>query len=315
MSDSTVDTVTISVVIPTHRRPVLLRRALQSLVVQSVKPSEVIVVDDVGLEETENVVGEFQDDLNVMLLFNEAGGVSSSRNLGVSKTSAEYVCFLDDDDWFHGNKIERITAAILEDNDHQIGLFYHPALIFLVNERYSYYTNPADIKHESELLSRLWDSNAIGGTPMTCIKVDDFRAVAGFDEALDALEDYELWIRLVLNGTRAKKIDEALTCCEYLSGVNSVSKAIEANVRAFDTISEKYTGKLGENSVKHLKRNRWLRKMIVQKCLLMKDRRAAVSNLLAHREEGAIVEYCVLFLSIILGLKYSILLKRAVGHE
>src|SRR5690554_5740337 len=75
-------TATISVIIPTHKRPLLLKRAIQSVLDQTLQPMEIIIVDDAGCAESEAIVKGFNNEL-LKYIHNEDGqGASSSRNLG-----------------------------------------------------------------------------------------------------------------------------------------------------------------------------------------------------------------------------------------
>ena len=82
----------ISVIIPTHNRDDL-ERAIKSVIEQTVLPLEVVIIDDLGRKETENVVNSFNSDLLVYIRNKNGRGASSSRNLGVSLAKGDYVAF------------------------------------------------------------------------------------------------------------------------------------------------------------------------------------------------------------------------------
>jgi len=94
--------VSISAVIPTHRRAELLVEALESVLRQSAPPEEVIVVSDVDDEATTAAVERFaRSEVPVRLLRNSGtGGASGSRNVGIDAATGTYVALLDDDDWW-----------------------------------------------------------------------------------------------------------------------------------------------------------------------------------------------------------------------
>ena len=85
-----------SVIIPTFNRSDFLREALESVVRQSFRSFEVIVVDDGSTDDTREVLDRFKGDALVLRQSNQGGGVA--RNLGASAASGEYFAFLDDDD-------------------------------------------------------------------------------------------------------------------------------------------------------------------------------------------------------------------------
>ena len=98
----------VSIVIPTFNRPHFLRRALKSIVNQSYPNWECIVIDDNSNPACITYVSDFLNSDPRIFLFRNALSLhaSRSRNLGVSKSSGSFICFLDDDDYWHPQKLE-----------------------------------------------------------------------------------------------------------------------------------------------------------------------------------------------------------------
>src|SRR5581483_7648961 len=101
--------VTISVVIPTHNRALLLQRALRSVVAQSRPPDEILVVDDGSTDDTAEVVRRFE---SVTYLHQENAGASAARNHGVSVACGDFIAFLDSDDVWFPEYLERMANTI-----------------------------------------------------------------------------------------------------------------------------------------------------------------------------------------------------------
>ena len=100
----------VSVVIPTHNRPKLLFRALNSVLLQSHQQIELIVVIDRPDPQTASVV-QGADDPRVQLLLNPSPSTAAgARNAGVDHAKGEWIAFLDDDDEWLPNKLERQLA-------------------------------------------------------------------------------------------------------------------------------------------------------------------------------------------------------------
>lgn len=87
-----------SVIIPTFNRSLLLKKAIASILDQSYKNIEVIVVDDGGSDDSENVVKSFQED-RVRYFWKEHGERSIAKNFGIDKATGDYINFLDSDDY------------------------------------------------------------------------------------------------------------------------------------------------------------------------------------------------------------------------
>jgi|GEM_PF-1425110 len=104
----------ISVIIPTHNRPKLLKEALQSLCQQSLKPDEVIVVDDASDPPVREKILRDEFDINIRVLRNNiAHGLAWVRHQGVEASTADYVTHLDDDDLYAPETLED-SARLLE---------------------------------------------------------------------------------------------------------------------------------------------------------------------------------------------------------
>src|SRR3954463_12930452 len=88
----------VSVVIPTWNRALLLRRAIESALMQSLKPAEILVVDDGSTDGTAALVAAFPE---VGLIRTPHLGVNAARNRGVLEAKSPFVAFLDSDDFWY----------------------------------------------------------------------------------------------------------------------------------------------------------------------------------------------------------------------
>ncbi len=107
----------ISTVIPTRNRSVLVKRAVQSALVQTFKEVEVIVVIDGPDEATLVVLSEIDDPRLRVIELPVSRGASGARNAGVSEAAGEWIAFLDDDDEWLSQKLE-LQIAAAKDSDH-----------------------------------------------------------------------------------------------------------------------------------------------------------------------------------------------------
>lgn len=96
----------VSVVVPTHNRSTLLRRAILSVQKQTYQNLEIIAVDDASDDDTEGVVNSFNDNRIKYVKHNVNRGGSAARNTGIGISQGEYISFLDDDDEWVEDKIE-----------------------------------------------------------------------------------------------------------------------------------------------------------------------------------------------------------------
>lgn len=203
----------VSVVIPAYNAAGTIRAALASVGAQTVAPDEVVVVDDGSSDGTAVAVTE--SGIGARLLRQERGGPSAARNAGIAATSGDLVAFLDADDEWHPEKLER-----------QLPLLTAAGTVAVATDwARSPVTAPAPPEpHVSTVtgaallvLNRFQTSTVLA-------RRDALEAVGGFDAALDGVEDWDLWLRLSAIGT-IRKLDWPYVC--YADSPIGVSKALD----------------------------------------------------------------------------------------
>ena len=108
-----------SVIIVTYNRPQMLRKAIRSVLVQTYKDFEIIVVDDGSTNNTDDVVAEFKDSrIKYIKLEKNSGGCLVPRAKGLEASNGKYIAVLDDDDvWVDSRKLELQVAYLVEHAD------------------------------------------------------------------------------------------------------------------------------------------------------------------------------------------------------
>src|SRR5262249_15624254 len=101
---------TVSVIIPTYNRALLLRRAIESAVTQGSVVGQIIVVDDGSTDRTAEVCQQYSD--RVTYIWQPNSGASAARNNGVARADFPWVAFLDSDDYWTPSHLKRIALAI-----------------------------------------------------------------------------------------------------------------------------------------------------------------------------------------------------------
>jgi glycosyltransferase involved in cell wall biosynthesis len=106
---------TISIVIATYKRARLIRRALDSIAVQTLAPAEIIVVDDASQDDTAQIVSAWSREKGIAVHLITAavnGGVGSARNLAMRVARGEYIAFLDSDDAYLPHALEMLSGPL-----------------------------------------------------------------------------------------------------------------------------------------------------------------------------------------------------------
>ena len=94
----------ISVIIPTFNRASLLKKAIESVLSQTYKDFELIVIDDGSSDETPSLISSYASSIKYIKQNNK--GPAGARNVGIKNSSGEFVAFLDSDDWWDKEKLQ-----------------------------------------------------------------------------------------------------------------------------------------------------------------------------------------------------------------
>jgi len=179
----------VSVILPTYNRGWIVAEAIESVLSQTFKDYELIVVDDGSTDDTAKILQGFQD--HILVITQENRGVSAARNRGMAKARGRYFAFLDSDDLWLSEKLSEQTSFFAS----------HPhALICQTEEiwiRNGARVNPKE-KHKKLSGDIFIPSLALCLVSPSAVMIrrELFDDVGGFDESLPACEDYDLWLRV-----------------------------------------------------------------------------------------------------------------------
>lgn len=179
----------ISVIIPTYDRAQVLPRALDSVLAQTREPYEIIVVDDGSTDQTATLMAQRYPQVTYLKQPNQ--GVSKARNSGVVRSRGDWLAFLDSDDEWLPEKLNRQWTVLQQQPDHRL---CHGEEIWIRNGRR---VNPMN-KHAKSggyIFEHCLPLCAISPSSVI-IRRDLFEQAGGFDEKLPACEDYDLWLRI-----------------------------------------------------------------------------------------------------------------------
>lgn len=200
----------ISVIIPTYNRVRYLKRAMDSVIDQTLQPDELIIVDDGSMDNTSEVVEHVahRAKFSVQLLQQENKGASAARNLGIAHARGDILCFLDSDDWWDKKKIELQLEKLVKNPD-----------TIIAHTREIWFRNGVQVNQKKKhtpgngyIFSSCLKMCVVGMSTVMA-KRELFENYGLFDESLPCCEDYDLWLR-VARERPFLLVDHALTLKE-----------------------------------------------------------------------------------------------------
>ena len=180
----------ISVIIPTYNRCDLLKRAINSVIKQTITPKEIIIVDNGSTDQTYQMVSSLFPEINYFI--EKKRGVSAARNKGILESKSKWIAFLDSDDAWKPTKLEKqMEYSVFNQDKYRI-----------IHTDETWYRN-------KKFLNQLKKHKKSGGNifknslQLCCIspssvvlKKQIFEEYGLFDENLEVCEDYDMWIRI-----------------------------------------------------------------------------------------------------------------------
>lgn len=177
--------------------------AIESALTQTLPPHEVIVCDDGSTDDLEGALATYRE--RIVLLRKENGGAASARNAALRAASGEFVAQLDSDDAFLPERLEALAELATE----------RPDLDILASDAY--------FELEGRIFGRFYDAQkpfptegqrtaiferCFVGWP--AVRRRRLLAIGGFDESLVTGDDWDAWMRLILDGAKAGVVTEPL---------------------------------------------------------------------------------------------------------
>lgn len=229
----------VSTVIPTYKRAKMLSRAIDSVLKQSYSNIEIIVVDDNNpdseyREMTKKIMDHYKDDKNVKYVKHAKNrNGSTARNTGVLKAKGNYICFLDDDNYFFENKIEKQIEYLIDNPQYKAvycGLKMGDEKI--LSEQVG------DLTFEQLSGTNIIDTN------MILMERPVILQFGGWDERLKRNQDVSFMLRYFETGNQIGVINEELAFYD-LTDRSNVSSPRENEVN-FDLFLKYYNDQVEE---------------------------------------------------------------------
>ena len=239
----------ISVIMPTFNRGSVIQQAISSVLNQTFKDFELLVVDDGSTDDTESSLSKITDERVVKVKIDH-GGASKARNKGLAMVRGQYIAFLDTDNVYHENFLEIMLEEVVE-----------PYLMGYCSENMFLLSKSTELPKVIARKVRNIEYNPIKLTYINYIDINSvlikkslLDEIGNFDENLKTLEDWDLFIRIALKYPfKIVHIDQVLIDYNYFT------------CDALSTVTNSFTSDQSIKSFFQMKTGEGDRKIIIDK--------------------------------------------------
>jgi glycosyltransferase involved in cell wall biosynthesis len=237
----------ISIIVPVYNGEKTIRETIQSISNQSFIDWELIVINDGSTDSTEEVVKEIDDERLRIFSYTNAG-VAASRNRGLSHANGEFVSFIDADDIWTKNKLESQLKSIRDSDDAAVAYSWTD----YIDENGTIVKSGRRATNVGDVYSKLLIYNFLENGSNPLIRRAALTNVGGFDESLNAAQDWDMWLRLAAHYNFVVVPEVQIL---YRLSLNSMSTNVKRLEAASLAVIERAFFDPKAASVQHLKKH------------------------------------------------------------
>jgi len=193
---------TVDVIVPAYNAEKFIAKTLESVVSQTHLPEKIIIVDDGSTDGTISIINDFKNNskVKIELYRQENRGPNAARNKGLRHSTADFIAFLDADDLWEPNKLEKQIKVFNNTGFSNLGLVYTAYDLIDRNGdkiKQKYLVFKLDPGLRGDVFNQMFEAMKITGSCSgVLIKKECFSRVGLFDESLRGAEDWDMWIRI-----------------------------------------------------------------------------------------------------------------------
>ena len=222
---------TISVIIPTYNAAKYLNSAVKSVLNQTFKDLELLIIDDGSKDDTKEVIKAF-DDRRLKYFYQSNKGKSQARNNGIDKSTGQFISFLDADDYYYKNKLQYLFEFL--NNNSQIGCA--AGGVRRISEKGRTISQKRHCDNRLITIEDLLFGNSIN-ICSTLIRSEYVKKIKGFDIRLKRGEDWDFHFRLALADC-AIMLKRKIVCA-YRFSQNAIDKTNDIYCRNMLEVTKK----------------------------------------------------------------------------
>ncbi len=230
----------ISIIIPVYNGEQFLCRCIDSIINQTYKNYEIIIINDGSTDRTKQIIEKYVEcESRIIFIDKINSGVSDSRNIGIDNASGDYITFIDADDWLEKDTLETMNK-LLEKNEYDVIRYnYYTNYSNEVQEKSEYDIEIKDQKLEKEKIEKIMLPQILTGQMpayvwLLLIKKRVINKTKKFNTELAMMEDTIFYVNLLTN------IDNIYICSKnlyhYYYDMNSASHSFKNAIRNLHNI-------------------------------------------------------------------------------
>lgn len=220
----------VSVIVPTYNSARYVTAAVDSILDQSFKDFEVLVIDDGSTDDTRTVLARYGSPVRYIHQSNR--GVSIARNRGIAESTGKYIAFLDADDTWFPAKLERQLDALTQTPGYRL---CYTGFRF-VDDQMRSLRDHRPRQFDDALEGLLFHGNIVSSICTVLVERALFDQVGGFDPELSQCADWDMWVRLART-TRFLVIEDLLVT--YRQHATNMSRSVALLERDSRRVLEK----------------------------------------------------------------------------
>lgn len=251
--------ITVSVVVPVYKVEEYLRQCVDSILAQTHKNLQVVLVDDGSPDDCGRIIDEYASkDKRVQCIHKANGGLSSARNAGKAVAKGEYISFIDSDDFVDCRFIEVLLADVLS-SDSDISACYFDSFIEKSTEIDDPWKTPQRLFSRSEVICEMYRNDSIGWNAWNKLYKTQLFDNIDYPEGM-ICEDKATTYRLFLNSNKVsfrnvplyhyRVRENSITgqkSSQYYMDSLSINSLMERDLKEFglDALAKAYSAKCG----------------------------------------------------------------------
>lgn len=215
----------VSIVLPVYNGERFLRDTLDSIINQSYKNMEIIIVDDASTDMSRDIIDSYQDDRIVKIYKDKNENICCASNLAFKRVNGKYCALIGHDDIWYVDKIEK-QVSFMEANPEYGVCFTRCNIIdqnnLVIDQQHVFnfvFNSYENQERESHIYQLYMNGNRLCA-PSALIRKEDLDKVGWYDYSLVQMQDYELWLRL-LTVSKLYILDEKLLAYRQILDTNT----------------------------------------------------------------------------------------------